>query len=78
MSAIEENFGNGRQTATISVGNEGVNVASGFTVDVYEDDDWIDTVDLKKVLLQEKKKRLKLHFQNPYRKKCKHTGLLSI
>ena len=49
--------------------------ASGFTVDVYEDDDWIDTVDVMKVLLQEKKKRLKLHFQNPYRKKCKHTGL---
>ena len=39
------------------------------------DDDWIDTVDVMKVLLQEKKKRLKLHFQNPYRKKCKHTGL---
>ena len=46
-----------------------------LNVDVYEDDDWIDTVDVMKVLLQEKKKRLKLHFQNPYRKKCKHTGL---
>lgn len=54
---------------------KGVKDASGFTVDVYEDDDWIDTVDVMKVLLQEKKKRLKLHFQNPYRKKCKHTGL---
>ena len=78
MSASEQNYANGRQTATISVGNEGVKDASGFTVDVYEDDDWIDTVDVMKVLLQEKKKRLKLHFQNPYRKKCKHTGLLSI
>ena len=75
MSASEQNYANGRQTATISVGNEGVIDASGFTVDVYEDDDWIDTVDVMKVLLQEKKKRLKLHFQNPYRKKCKHTGL---
>ena len=75
VSASEQNYANGRQTATISVGNEGVKDASGFTVDVYEDDDWIDTVDVMKVLLQEKKKRLKLHFQNPYRKKCKHTGL---
>lgn len=63
MSASEQNYANGRQTATISVGNEGVKDASGFTVDVYEDDDWIDTVDVMKVLLQEKKKRLKLHFQ---------------
>lgn len=59
MSASEQNYANGRQTATISVGNEGVKDASGFSVDVYEDDDWIDTVDI----------------QNPYRKKCKHTGL---
>ena len=66
MSASEQNYANGRQTATIYVGNEGVKDASGFTVDVYEDDDWIDTVDVMKVLL---------HFQNPYRKKCKHTGL---
>ena len=42
MSASEQNYANGRQTATISVGNEGVKDASGFTVDVYEDDDWID------------------------------------
>ena len=53
----------------------GAVLSTDFTVTVYEDDDWIDTVDVMKVLLQEKKKRLKLHFQNPYRKKCKHTGL---
>lgn len=46
MSASEQNYANGRQTATISVGNEGVKDASGFTVDVYEDDDWIDTADV--------------------------------
>lgn len=63
MSASEQNYANGRQTATISVGNEGVKDASGFTVDVYEDDDWIDTVDVMKVLLQEKKKRLNYIFK---------------
>ncbi len=36
--------------------------ASGFTVDVYEDDDWIDTVDVMKVLLQEKKKEIEITF----------------
>ena len=36
VSASEQNYANGRQTATISVGNEGVKDASGFTVDVYE------------------------------------------
>lgn len=75
MSASEQNYANGRQTATISVGNEGVKDASGFTVDVYEDDDWIDTVDVNESIASGEEKRLKLHFQNPYRKKCKHTGL---
>lgn len=62
MSASEQNYANGRQTATISVGNEGVKDASGFTVDVYEDDDWIDTVDVNESIASGEEKEIEITF----------------
>ena len=60
MSASEQNYANGRQTATISVGNEGVKDASGFSVDVYEDDDWIDTVDVNESIASGEEKEIEI------------------
>ena len=62
MSASEQNYANGRQTATISVGNEGVKDASGFSVDVYEDDDWIDTVDVNESIASGEEKEIEITF----------------
>ena len=62
VSASEQNYANGRQTATISVGNEGVKDASGFTVDVYEDDDWIDTVDVNESIASGEEKEIEITF----------------
>lgn len=62
VSASEQNYANGRQTATISVGNEGVKDASGFSVDVYEDDDWIDTVDVNESIASGEEKEIEITF----------------
>ena len=62
MSASEQNYANGRQTATISVGNEGVKDASGFSVDVYEDDNWIDTVDVNESIASGEEKEIEITF----------------
>ena len=49
MSASEQNYANGRQTATISV-------------DVYEDDDWIDTVDVNESIASGEEKEIEITF----------------
>ena len=36
--------------------------ASGFTVDVYEDDDWIDTVDVNESIASGEEKEIEITF----------------